>query len=416
MASNVAREVHEARALKAAALHNISMMQGASAQLLEELQSKFDAFIAKAAEDVKPVAHQSGDLRGIRGQIQVLQRDMVGLLNQMLANELNINTLGNAIGEVQDELGDARDEWAAWRAEISQDLQALQELAARIPDLDDEAVESLASIRRVAARVSDLEETGFTTDAENRLGKIETWMKSHVKASHSSSSGSASADPMATSKVNVIAEASMHMAVMQQRETNALHQAVDAINSKLDDFKQKYINMMGSVVKVPRLEKEIKKCRDGNKEKVNEMSAAIQDQKDALQDNNTGLRALEINMDAKLNHFRDQIVSNNDYLQGEIARNNQNLEATIVNGDNFILTSMTNANQNVMNTIAVEKQHLMDFITALSTRMDAVERENALLKLSNTSLHFAVEKLQQRLSMMERLNRPDPVVDTDDEF
>ena len=416
MASNVAREVHEARALKAAALHNISMMQEASAKLLEELRAKFETFIAKAAEDVKPVAHQSGDLRGIRGQIQVLQMDMVGLLNQMLANELNINTLGNAIGEVQDELGDARDEWAAWRAEISQDIQALQELAARIPDLDDEAVESLASIRRVAARVSDLEETGFTTDAENRLGKIETWMKSQVKASHSSSSGSASADPMATSKVNVIAEASMHMAVMQQRETNALHQAVDAINSKLDDFKQKYINMMGSVAKVPRLEKEIKKCRDGNKEKVNEMSAAIQDQKDALQDNNTGLRALEINMDAKLNHFRDQIVSNNDYLQGEIARNNQNLEATIVNGDNFILTSMTNANQNVMNTIAVEKQHLMDFITALSTRMDAVERENALLKLSNTSLHFAVEKLQQRLSMMERLNRPDPVVDTDDEF
>lgn len=74
MASNVAREVHEARALKAAALHNISMMQGASAQQLEELQSKFDAFIAKAAEDVKPVAHQSGDLRGIRGQIQVLSK------------------------------------------------------------------------------------------------------------------------------------------------------------------------------------------------------------------------------------------------------------------------------------------------------------------------------------------------------
>jgi hypothetical protein len=416
MASNDACHVREAHALKAAALHNISMLQEASAQKLEELQSKFDAFIAKAAEDVKPVAHQSGDLRGIRGQIQVLQRDMVGLTNQVLQAELDVNTLGNAIGEVQDELGDARDEWAAWRAEISQDIQALQELAARIPDLDDEAVESLASIRRVAARVSDLEETGFTTDAENRLGKIETWMKSQVKASHSSSSGSASADPMATSKVNVIAEASMHMAVMQQRETNALHQAVDAINSKLDDFKQKYINMMGSVAKVPRLEKEIKKCRDDNKEKVNEMSAAIQDQKDALQDNNTGLRALEINVDARLNHFRDQIVSNNDYLQGEIARNNQNLEATIVNGDNFILTSMTNANQNVMNTIAVEKQHLMDFITALSTRMDAVERENALLKLSNTSLHFAVEKLQQRLSMMERLNRPDPVVDTDDEF
>ena len=135
---------------------------------------------------------------GIRDDITELRRDLVGLGNHVLQNEINIGALNDDMADTIGDLDNALGEWADERNVVNRDIQELQQLAARIPDLDEEAEQSEASIRRVAARVADLEEHNFTTEAEKRLGILEAWMRSF---SGSSSSGSGNNDATLTAKI-----------------------------------------------------------------------------------------------------------------------------------------------------------------------------------------------------------------------